>query len=73
MQIETRATDEKRGPGNADNAAVKRRKACRSASWTGGPRNGTGPSARRARGAAIRTGACRRFTPSDRGKFCAKI
>jgi hypothetical protein len=45
-------------------AAVKRRKARRPALWAGGSRTafGTGPAARRATGAAIRTSACRRFT-----------
>jgi hypothetical protein len=53
------------GPG-AQNPAVKRRKARRPASSAGvSSAEETGPTARRAAGAAFRTSASRRFTPSD--------
>ena len=45
-------------------AAVERRKARRPRDGRRVPSGDFGPSARRARGAALRTGACRRFTPS---------
>ena len=57
----------KHGP-EAQNRRVKRREACRSASWTGvPPAGGTGLTVRRATGAAVRTSACRRFAPSASG------
>ena len=52
-------------PGSKENAAVRRRKACRPASC--GRRfpsaEGTGPTVRRPPGAAFRTSAGRRFAP----------
>jgi hypothetical protein len=55
----------KHGPGAEEAAAVKRRKARRPASSAGvSEASETGPAARRATGAAFRTSASRRFTPS---------